>query len=159
MNQTPTTHCQICGRPILANTGRIAHHGYKRPQGWHSQTSSCFGAKFVPYETDHDALDEYIPYIESWLVKAKAEYASWLAEPPETIVYQRRDAYGRTGQAVTYTRPANFDAKRHAEAGSYSPHTYEGQFTRRAHDLRDNVRGLTAELAFLRDRRAAWRAR
>ncbi len=41
--------CQICNRPIFAETGVIAHHGYQRPcEGW--QTASCAGARHLPYE-------------------------------------------------------------------------------------------------------------
>jgi len=56
--------CQICGRPICANTGLIAHHGYQRPhlQGW--QTQSCFGARKRPYEYQREALGEYIEMVE-----------------------------------------------------------------------------------------------
>jgi hypothetical protein len=41
--------CQICARPILANTGTIAHHGYERP-GDGFQTASCWGARKAPFE-------------------------------------------------------------------------------------------------------------
>lgn len=51
--------CQICGRPILANTGKIAHHGYERPgYGW--QTASCQGAGHRPFEASRDELGRYI---------------------------------------------------------------------------------------------------
>lgn len=51
--------CQICGRPILAETGVIAHHGYKRPgHGW--QTASCYGARELPFEKSRDCLGRYI---------------------------------------------------------------------------------------------------
>ena len=49
--------CQICGRQIKAKNGKIAHHGYQRP-GWGYQTSSCAGARHVPYSKGHDALDQ-----------------------------------------------------------------------------------------------------
>jgi len=52
--------CQICGRPILAETGRIAHHGYQRPgTGW--QTESCAGALELPYEVSRDVILKLIP--------------------------------------------------------------------------------------------------
>lgn len=51
--------CQCCGRPILANTGKIAHHGYQRPgEGW--QTASCPGAQHLPFEVSRDELGRYI---------------------------------------------------------------------------------------------------
>lgn len=59
--------CQICGRPILAETGVIAHHGYQRPGGgW--QTASCYGARELPFEVSRDVLGEYIVIIEKQLV-------------------------------------------------------------------------------------------
>lgn len=47
--------CQCCASKILANKGVIAHHGYQRPGiGW--QTSSCFGARHLPFEVDRETL-------------------------------------------------------------------------------------------------------
>lgn len=51
-------HCQICERDILADLGMIAHHGYTRPgDGW--QTSSCMGARELPFEVSRDVLGVY----------------------------------------------------------------------------------------------------
>jgi hypothetical protein len=58
--------CQICGRPILAETGKIAHHGYQRPgHGW--QTASCYGARQLPFEISRGALGTYIKLIQGQL--------------------------------------------------------------------------------------------
>jgi hypothetical protein len=51
--------CQICGRAIHANTGRIAHHGYQRP-GHGYQTASCPGTHHDPFEVSRDELGLYI---------------------------------------------------------------------------------------------------
>jgi hypothetical protein len=51
--------CQVCGRPICAKTGVIAHHGYERP-GTGYQTASCEGARELPFEVDRDALGSHI---------------------------------------------------------------------------------------------------
>lgn len=57
--------CQCCGRAILANLGKIAHHGYTRPgDGW--QTASCPGAKELPFEVSRDALAGYIAGIVAY---------------------------------------------------------------------------------------------
>lgn len=48
--------CQICGRPILANTGVIAHHGYTR-DGYGYQSMSCDGALELPFEADKSVLE------------------------------------------------------------------------------------------------------
>lgn len=50
--------CQICGRPIFAETGVIAHHGYQRP-GDGYQTASCPGARELPFEADKQVLVRY----------------------------------------------------------------------------------------------------
>lgn len=63
--------CQICGRPILAETGVIAHHGYTRP-GDGYQTSSCFGARELPFEVSRDALGRYIVGLEGGLAQMNA---------------------------------------------------------------------------------------
>jgi hypothetical protein len=54
--------CQCCGRKYLARTGTMAHHGYTRQGGW--QTASCSGAKQLPFEKDHAALDRMIVNLE-----------------------------------------------------------------------------------------------
>jgi hypothetical protein len=58
--------CQCCFRPIFAESGVIAHHGYERPgQGW--QTASCMGARHLPLEAAHDRLDDLICRLEARL--------------------------------------------------------------------------------------------
>jgi hypothetical protein len=67
--------CQICGRPILAETGVIAHHGYQRPgEGW--QTSSCFGARHLPFEASNDRLGEYIAIVQKQLADLFANHTA-----------------------------------------------------------------------------------
>lgn len=63
-DKAPRGNCQICGRSIGIKAGVIAHHGYERPgHGW--QTSSCFGARRLPYEKDRGAIAEYIEILKS----------------------------------------------------------------------------------------------
>lgn len=71
--------CQICGRPIFAEVGVIAHHGYQRPgQGW--QTASCRGARELPFEVSRDILGSYIANLEKQQVAAKAFRSNAAAE-------------------------------------------------------------------------------
>lgn len=146
--------CQICGRVIKANTGLIAHHGYRRPQPYR-QTRGCFGARHVPYEQGHDALDEYITRLTSWLADAEAALAKFIADPPATLA-RIGSSWRIHEEPVTYTLPKNFDAVRHAAVGAHSPKTYQGQFTRRVYDLRANIKGLTEDLTYCHARRVAW---
>jgi len=86
------THCQICGRAILANTGVIAHHGYKRPgDGW--QTSSCFGARYRPYEIACDALPDAIKAATLYRDGKVAHLNRLINEPPAEMKYTPRDAW------------------------------------------------------------------
>lgn len=148
-------HCQICGRAIKANTGVIAHHGYQRPAGWYSQTASCFGARFKPYEVAHDAIDALIPIVEKSLEEAKARLVDWNAHPAETLKYAPRDAYGKVRFEREYARPEGFDP-----ATAYNPGTlndYRGLFFNGRREREQAVRGMTEELSFLRQRRADWK--
>lgn len=64
--------CQICSRPILAERGKIAHHGYERPDGQGYQTASCFGALHLPFEVSRDRLGQYITALKDRLERTKA---------------------------------------------------------------------------------------
>lgn len=79
-------HCQVCGRQIEANTGKIALHGYTRKRGW--QTASCGGAKYLPYEKSWLALPGVIASIESF-IEAQQEYLAQLKgpQPPRGFEY------------------------------------------------------------------------
>ncbi len=58
--------CQICEREIKAQSGFIAHHGYRRPdQGW--QTESCRGARNPPYEKSRDVIPKAIASINLFI--------------------------------------------------------------------------------------------
>lgn len=60
--------CQICGKLHLANTGKLAHHGYERPgMGW--QTASCSGARELPFEVSRDRLGVHIEAMQDLAVR------------------------------------------------------------------------------------------
>jgi len=114
-----TTTCQICGRPILANTGVIAHHGYKRPGGW--QTASCFGARELPYEQSRDAIPTCIASIERFIARKEARIAELEMDPPATLTHQQYAGFGQT-RPVQIEKPADFDpatARADYRIGSY----------------------------------------
>lgn len=98
-------HCQICARPIFAELGTIAHHGYERPgTGW--QTASCYGAKRLPYEASRDAIEELIPGMVKRIASMEQARRDVLAErEPVTRTGEKRGEqyrYGRGGYP-TYT--------------------------------------------------------
>jgi len=155
-DRTGTDHCQICGRQIEANTGRIAKHGYKRPgQGW--QTSSCYGAGYRPYEVACDAIGQAIERTEKLLADVHAQQADWRANPPAELNIQRRtDAWGKKLAPIMRQRPEGFDP---ANRRAYYLHdTYEAAYWGRMDGREHDIRGIGEHLAYLRDRLAAWRA-
>lgn len=88
--------CQICGRPIHAKRGRIAHHGYTRPvPGW--QTGSCAGALELPFEVSRDALGRHIENVTADLQRTRDHLEALLAGKAQVFrtVYVR-DAHGKT---------------------------------------------------------------
>lgn len=100
--------CQVCGRQILANTGVIAHHGYRRPgDGW--QTESCIGAKRLPFEVDRAALGEEITAIELHLAKLRETRGKIEREESDVVrQYSEQVGYQTLSRVVMFNR-ANFD--------------------------------------------------
>jgi len=89
-SSSPRGACQICARPIGIKTGVIAHHGYQRPQHQGYQTSSCEGAKHLPYELSCDAIDEAIQRRLHYIEHCTAKIPELMAAPPAELV--RHDA-------------------------------------------------------------------
>jgi hypothetical protein len=111
--------CQICEREIKANTGVIAHHGYQRPDrgsGW--QTSSCWGARHLPYEKSCDQIAPYIEHVKEYVENQKLINKELVENPPETIT--EYIGYPTSRKPEVYPRPEGFDAKKNLEEGSYS---------------------------------------
>lgn len=107
-------HCQCCGRLIMANTGRIAHHGYERPDsGW--QTASCMGALYEPFEQGRERLGAMIKSMQQHrliLIKsrdaAKSEHRD--IEVTWTDFSAKRDRYAKAPTVTTSINRANFGA-------------------------------------------------
>jgi hypothetical protein len=93
------THCQVCARQVESKTGLIAHHGYKRPgDGW--QTSSCHGARQLPWEQDCTALRKWILLVAERLARCEAGVAALVARPATL----RNPAYGEWMMNEKYLR-------------------------------------------------------
>jgi hypothetical protein len=173
--------CQICARPILANTGTIAHHGYKRPgHGW--QTASCFGAKYRPYEVACDALPPAIKSVEAHIARVEALLAEWLATPPAAIQCDatRKGRWNESDWRVEWSvlRPARFNpsapvdrqndkqakpdympAPRHSYG--FRPcdlKTYAAVYAGRIAELRADIVGSKETLEHFRKRLADWKS-
>lgn len=127
-----TMTCQCCARPIFAETGAIAHHGYERP-GDGYQTPSCMGARHLPFEVDRAELGRMIATIKTRLldmrdVRATAEaetlpimrdYTDYRVRPDArgnrptvTLTFTRATFADVAGDGVLqhHTRPTSFDA-------------------------------------------------
>jgi hypothetical protein len=89
--------CQICQRPIFAETGVIAHHGYTRPfEGY--QTASCYGARYLPLEKSRSRLGEWISYVShvrDQLIELAAEIRAGKTEVPISYIKEQRGPRGK----------------------------------------------------------------
>ena len=90
--------CPVCFRPIAVVAGRMAHHGYTRPEiGF--QTASCAGIRFKPLEVSSEGLQWLIGALRKRLESRKLAYAE-RATHPEFLMMRR----GRNDAAVKVLR-------------------------------------------------------
>lgn len=142
--------CQICGRTIKANTGLIAHHGYKRPSGgW--QTDSCMGAKYRPYEQACDRISAAIASIERHILDLQETLALFKSDPPAELSFQR-GGFGNKVEKVQ--KPDDFDPI--TVSGANRPFTYACEYAGRRTALVSNIRDSKITLRYMQDRLAAW---
>lgn len=145
----PTT-CQICGRPVKSKTGVIAHHGYKRPgNGW--QTSSCMGARHLPYEVSCDLIPEAIEAVKSFIERTTLAIEDMKVNPPAELPYTR----GSWNKETTMIqRPADFkvDGYKSSRFGSY-----DTLFHSRIYDMEVTIRFANGDLKFMEERLANWK--
>jgi len=150
--EQPTTTCQICGRPIKANSGLIAHHGYKRPahQGW--QTKSCFGARNLPYEVSCDVIPVAIESAKAFITRSESAIQNLMDNPPEELEYVW--SRGRRMETIKATRPVDFDSHK----DYYYPRStsYEYMFERRIAELKISIAQAREDVAYLETRLARW---
>lgn len=115
--------CQICARKILANRGKIAHHGYERPgSGW--QTSSCFGARELPYEVDRAALGRFVEYLKERrvaMIGTRKEAAAELISFSLTYSEWKRELRQSIQSTLRVTR-ATWEAVRAEHADIFRSH-------------------------------------
>lgn len=120
-------HCQCCNRKILANTGMIAHHGYKRPgHGW--QTSSCMGARYQPFEAGRMRLGEMITFLRErrkTMVKHLADTKAEVIPVPHEVAISHNRVTNRTSDHTFRITRANF-AKAKAIIGEVELYRFSG---------------------------------
>jgi hypothetical protein len=150
-NNEPDVTCQICGRPIKAKKGLIAHHGYTRPykQGW--QTSSCMGARYRPYEVACDRIPVAIEAVKNHIVVLENQIKDLKTNPPETITYFSWG--GRSDQ--TYSRPENFtlNGSFHGEGNRY-----QVTLKNKIYYLEIDLKNSKIDFEYLTKRLADWKA-
>lgn len=154
MGATQVTTCQVCARPIRAAAGLIAHHGYQRPyrhSGW--QTSSCPGARYVPWEEGHDGLDAWVDRLEEMLTNAREGLRTWLEDPPAAMVWMRPRPGYRVSEPVDVPKPEGwvFEGK-----VSYPHRGYAHLYSVGINEREAMIERLEADLRFCRERRETW---
>lgn len=157
----PIFTCQICGRQIKAKSGLIAHHGYQQPyrrqgDGW--RTSSCYGARRLPYEQAHDALDEYLVLVARWIGGNEKSLDAMIREPLSSYTYQRKDAWGKPiGEPKVFDRPDDFDPEK-AKAHSSFVTSYVSMWRLRYHEIESDLRSLKRNQIELTENREKWKS-
>lgn len=143
-----TTTCQICGREIKASTGKIAHHGYRRPAPYY-QTASCFGARHLPYEVSRDALPLAIDYGKATLVRVEEARRKMLAEPPITLTVGEG-----TMLKKAVPKPEGFSAKERPV--TWRPWTYEAAFWSIINEQGRTITAIKNDIKFWQHRYDTW---
>lgn len=112
--------CQVCGRLIKARTGAIAHHGYQRPGfGW--QTSSCMGARALPFEASRDKLAEWIEVLRDLLRRNRERQVKIENETTE-LAFSFFALTVRREETIYLTRDT-FEASRSEHKNSFNTHS------------------------------------
>src|SRR3990167_3204690 len=128
--------CPVCFRPIAVVAGRMAHHGYTRPEiGF--QTASCEGVRFKPLEVSSEGLQWLIGALRKRLESRKLAYAERATQPEFLMARQ-----GHTGAAIKVMRG---DAQ------------WPQVFTRHVVELRAEIAAIERELPTLDKMLADWK--
>ena len=148
------TTCQICGRAIKLVRGTIAHHGYRRREGY-GQTRSCYGTRFHPYEIACDAIERYAGEVRRHMADTENAMRDITLEPPHQLARHIRRG-GFIVNTVMVPRPEPF---RHDEnsIAVRSPDSYAYLLDKRLRELRGAIAEDEAELAYLAERLAKWK--
>ncbi len=155
--------CQICGREIKAKSGLISHHGYKRPNGQGWQTASCSGARHVPYEVGHDALDAAILEQKYWAADVYPARYAGIGRIEQFDITASRN-YGRARVLVGVvsrdgTKIVTTADYYTVKAIPFSPLPTFADRLKSTYAALETERRERAEfLAYLTGRRVAWRA-
>ena len=153
--------CQICARPIFAETGVIAHHGYQRPEGWHSQTASCLGARHAPFEVSCEVLRGHVgrqrERLEN-LIEMRGKLNSDLI--PAIFTYKTRAAYKADPKTIRLElTPENFTGIKAENSSVFMTHSLHSYEDAKGRDLRNrdqNIKSLREYCEWQEGRVSAW---
>jgi hypothetical protein len=156
--------CQCCGHHYLANTGYMAHHGYRRPGGgW--QTASCSGAQAVPFEVGRDRLGALIQGLKDWEARYMAARRDIQDEVAPVVlrIKDSRAPFDRMGNqpvlSIDVTR-ANFEAARAARVNdfiAYGFHDFDWVKTRDLERKDREIAGVRREIKAQQARYDGWK--
>ena len=128
--------CPVCFRPIAVVAGRMAHHGYTRPEiGF--QTASCGGIRFKPLEVSSEGLQWLIGELRKRLESRKRAYAERATQPEFLMARQ-----GHNGAAIKVMR-----------GDAHWPQV----FTQHVVELRAEIAAIERELPTLDKMLADWK--
>lgn len=152
------TTCQICGRPIkrIEINGQqvIALHGYKRPAvGF--QTSSCRGARHLPYEQACDALQPEIDKATAWITARGAYLKSIQADPPAQVTREVYKGHGKS-ERLPIDRPKSFDPAKNLD--QYNGHAYGFWYKHLLRRVNRDIDETEKTRGYLVARLAGWKA-
>lgn len=156
--------CQCCGRAHLANTGKMAHHGYERPgYGW--QTASCYGARHLPFQVSRDALGSMIALLKDrkgQLIEAQANVKAENGELSVTFADpdQKRDVHsGKRPQKTVYVTRGFFAEVMAANAVGFRSigiSSFDQVKDAKLSQIARNIVGITTDIADQQVRFNGW---
>jgi len=154
--------CQCCGRSILAESSVIAHHGYSRPFSGY-QTSSCPGARALPFEVSRERLGEHIGLLKNHR-KIMVELRANTASETGTIVwkfndYSKQKMWGDRQKAYREVTRGTFSAvlTETANMRRGCDPSFDDIKEGRLREIDNEVTAIVAELAWQEPRFSAWK--
>lgn len=119
------------------------------------QTSSCIGARQLPYEVSRDYIPVAIEQYKTWQKFQEDRAADLMKNPPSTIT--RFAMYGFQ-ENETFERPADFDAEVNYTKGSFGyGEGYQMEHRSQVKQARQNAEHLMADIDFLQKRYDNWK--
>ncbi len=165
-----TMTCQCCWRKFQANTGTVAHHGFKRPgDGW--QSASCMGAKYLPLETNRHQLLVLINMLklqrDNMIAgRSRVFNEDWNKNLPGIHVTiddrsKERDARGHRPKIELFVTRGNFETLKKQHAAEFVRHcslySFQAIFERELNRRQREIDDITSYLKDCAARYDGWK--